>query len=74
MAGMVRIRLYGDPGDIAAVLMAAARVMEVMYDGRWYPGRGGVRAYADVRARHRVPQMDEVFADLARIAKQGEAK
>lgn len=47
----VKMRLSGDPDDIAEVLAALEGVMELAMDGRTYPNRGGfgVRAYAEVR-------------------------
>jgi hypothetical protein len=70
MAGLVRIQLSGDPGDVAAVLMAAAGVMQVVFSGRMYlrAGTRDVRAFATVRAHHRTERLDAAFADLNRLA------
>jgi hypothetical protein len=47
----VKLRLTGEPDELARVLHALDQVLEVATDRRTYPQRGGfgVRCYAEVR-------------------------
>jgi len=47
----VKLRLTGEPDELARILDASRRVLDVATDGRTYPKRGGfgVRRYAEAR-------------------------
>ncbi len=47
----VKLRLTGEPGELARILDAISSVLDVATDGRTYAQRGGfgVRCYAEAR-------------------------
>jgi hypothetical protein len=47
----VKLRLTGEPDELARILDAISSVLDVATDGRTYPQHGGfgVRCYAEVR-------------------------
>lgn len=47
----VKLRVLGDPDEVAQVLAVLNEALELAYDGRTYPNRGGfgVRAYVEAR-------------------------
>ena len=47
----VKLRLTGEPDELAGILAAISSVLDVATDGRTYPQRGGfgVRCYAEAR-------------------------
>lgn len=49
----VKLRVLGDPDEVAQVLAALNDALELAWDGRTYPNRGGfgVRAYLEARPR-----------------------
>lgn len=49
----VKLRVLGDPDDVARVLAVLDGALELAWDGRTYPNRGrfGVRAYLEARPR-----------------------
>jgi hypothetical protein len=67
----VKLRMTGEPEDIARVLHALGQVLEVAYDGRTYPQRGGfgVRAYAEVRTPNATGtvRVDQIHPDNPEI-------
>lgn len=49
----VKIRLSGEPEELAQTIALLDQVLELAWDGRSYPNRGafGARAYLDARPR-----------------------
>ena len=47
----VKLRLTGEPDELAGILAAISSVLDVATDGRGYPQRGGfgVRRYVEAR-------------------------
>lgn len=47
----VKLRLTGEPDELARILDAISSVLDLVTDGRTYPQRGGfgVRRYAEAR-------------------------
>ena len=73
----VELRVLGDPDDVAQVLRVLDEHLELAWNGRTYPNRGGfgVRAYVDARLRRTVRvdahQVDPQQAEVARPGRPG---